>query len=83
MADRERPALVHLFEVAAAVMGIDEGNYRLELCFENGRLRRWFVHAGPNGNAELAAFDESRLAAGLATLPPPSSVPRVMVERGL
>jgi hypothetical protein len=69
MADRERPALVHLFEVAAAVMGLDEGHTRLELCFENGYLRRWFAHSGPRGAADLAAVDVDRLVTGLEAGP--------------
>ncbi|MGH3041017.1 MAG: hypothetical protein ACRDNG_04645, partial [Gaiellaceae bacterium] len=52
-------------EVVAAVMGLDEGNQRLELIYEDGYLKRWFAHSGPNGHAELAAFDESRLTAAL------------------
>jgi len=40
------------------VMELDGGHVRLELIFDDGRLRSYFVHAEKRSPAELAAFDE-------------------------
>jgi len=39
-------------------MGLDHGTERLELVFEDGRLRRWWTHDEANGALELHRFDE-------------------------
>ena len=39
-------------------MGLDRGQQRLELVFEDGRLRQFYSHAEKRSPQELATFDE-------------------------
>jgi hypothetical protein len=52
-----KPQLARFLEAVACIMGLDEGRQRLVLTFEDGRLRRWFVHNGEYDAAELERFD--------------------------
>jgi hypothetical protein len=56
-APERKPHLARLFELAAAVMDIDEGQVMLELHFEKGALRRWSVHEYNRGYERLGSFD--------------------------
>jgi hypothetical protein len=52
-----KPQLARLFEAAAAIMDLDEGQIMLELHFEKGRLRRWSLHDYNKGYKGLRRFD--------------------------
>jgi hypothetical protein len=52
-----RSFLVALLEETADVLGLGHGQHRLELIFEDGRLRSWFAHAEKRKPGELAALD--------------------------
>jgi hypothetical protein len=52
-----KPALQRVFEAAASVLNLDEGNQRLELIFRDGHLVRSYHHRGPIANDELARYE--------------------------
>ena len=56
-ADEPQPILRRLLEDVAAVMELDEGETRLELCFADGHLTRWYAHRRGNVKA-LHVFDD-------------------------
>ena len=59
VADEPQPLLRRLLEDVAAVMELDEGETRLELCFADGHLTRWYRHT--RGNVKvLQVFDDPR-----------------------
>jgi hypothetical protein len=39
-------------------MELDRGQHRLELVFEDGRLRQFYAHAEKRSPHDLATFDE-------------------------
>ena len=53
----ERVDLARLLEGAAAVMGLGTGHQRLELIFDDRRLRQWWTHAEKRAARELAELD--------------------------
>jgi hypothetical protein len=53
----DRVDLAHLLEGVAAVMGLGAGHQRLELIFDDGRLRQWWCHAEKRSPSELAELD--------------------------
>jgi hypothetical protein len=52
-----RSLLVAVLEETAATLGLDHGQHRLELLFDDGCLRSWFAHAEKRRPGELAALD--------------------------
>src|SRR5574341_2230536 len=56
--DQPRPHLARFLEAVAVIMGLTEGEQRLEIQFQNGYVRRWFTIGGPRGMRELAAYDD-------------------------
>jgi hypothetical protein len=66
--EEPKPLLVLLFEAAAAIMDLDEGQHTLELHFDHGHLRRWTALNKNNGHEALRRFDPRM--AGIADLLP-------------
>lgn len=60
--DRVDPALQRVLEAVAAAMSLDHGEQRLELIFDDGRLRTWFSHQEKRRPGELARFDADAMA---------------------
>jgi hypothetical protein len=58
VADAPKPHLARFFEAVACVMELDRGQHRLELVFEDGRLRQFYARAKKRSPNDLAAFDE-------------------------
>lgn len=50
-------------------MGLDRGQQRLELCFDEGHLRSWWSHHEKRRPGELVAYDEE--ASWLVARPSP------------
>jgi hypothetical protein len=63
-----RRHLQTLLEAVAEIMGLHRGQTRLELVFDGGRLRTYWVHAERRIPGELAVHDEQ--AARLVALQP-------------
>jgi hypothetical protein len=57
--ERLPPLMQELLEVVARRLGMHQGRRRLELLFENGKLRDWSTHAERQPAGALRAFDES------------------------
>lgn len=53
------PLLVELLEQVAGVMELDRGRHRLELIFEDGRLREWWAHAERRPAPALGVYDKA------------------------
>jgi hypothetical protein len=55
--EKLKPRLVELFEQAAAIMGLDEGQTLLELRFEEGRLVMWWTHRQRRKPADMSEYN--------------------------
>jgi len=62
--EKPESTLRRLFELAAEIMDIDQGQQRLELIFEDGTLKAWWTHHEKRPAGELIRF-EARAAASV------------------
>lgn len=58
MASGSKPSVCELLERIAGVMDLDSGRYRLELIYEDGRLREWYAHAERRPASALRVYDD-------------------------